>query len=133
MPGLGSSSVSGPSATAFGSAAGDPFNLATGEEDYRPGPNMVVYNPIGPSVTWQRVYESMGEQIGNGFGPDWSDSYNIFINYSSTSQVSTATSSMLTLPNFGGISFTHPVLASGPTSGSPIQCGVAAGAPYAVE
>ena len=75
---------------------GDPVDLATGEEDYTPDPDITVYNPNGPSVVWQRLYESLrgpGRNYVNGsspndssldptyqsddFGVGWSQSYNL--------------------------------------------------------
>src|SRR5207249_591746 len=29
---------------------GDPVNLATGEEEFQDGPDLTVYNPVGPTV-----------------------------------------------------------------------------------
>ncbi|MGI8922788.1 MAG: RHS repeat-associated core domain-containing protein [Fimbriimonadales bacterium] len=60
-------------------ATGDPVNLATGEEEYEPEPDLVVYNPIGPSVIWKRMYYSLGDTTPNGFGLSWSHPYNIHI------------------------------------------------------
>jgi hypothetical protein len=41
--------------------------LATGEEEYQPDADMTVYNPIGPSVVWQRVYNSLRDaQVASG-------------------------------------------------------------------
>ena len=73
--------------------AGDPVNLATGEEEYAPAPDITVYNPHGPGVTWQRIYGSLrgpgqgflepGEAVGdfdyemNDFGEGWSNTYNV--------------------------------------------------------
>ena len=64
-----------------GAQAGDPVNLATGEEEYTPGPDLVVYNPLGPSVTWSRLYDSLRPTL-NGtqsydLGVGWSHTYNI--------------------------------------------------------
>ena len=66
---------------AFGAQAGDPINLATGEEEYTPGPDLVVYNPLGPSVSWSRLYDSL-RPTQNGtqsydLGQGWSHTYNI--------------------------------------------------------
>ena len=42
-----------------GPEGGDPANLATGEEEYTPSPDITVYNPYGPQVTWSRIYGSL--------------------------------------------------------------------------
>ncbi len=61
---------------------GDPVNLATGEEEYGPLTDLTVYNPIGPSVTWSRIYDSLRAPRFNGtyeytdYGVGWSQSYN---------------------------------------------------------
>ena len=63
---------SGPG-TGPGPTQGEPVNLATGEEEYRPAPDLTVYNPTGPSVSFSRIYNSLrDESIGLGTG--WSDS-----------------------------------------------------------
>ena len=65
-----------------GAQAGDPVNLATGEEEYTPGPDLVVYNPLGPSVVWSRLYDSLRPDTGVGYrtfelGEGWSQTYNV--------------------------------------------------------
>lgn len=61
----------------------DPVNLSNGEEVYSCPPDMIVYNPNGPDVVFQRYYNSL-----RGFDPSyyfkllgtgWSHSYNICI------------------------------------------------------
>ncbi len=77
------SSSSKPSA--YGPLAGNEVNLATGEDDYEPPmPDLMVYNPHGPSVTWGRVYESLRPPTprehsyeSDDFGAGWSQFYNI--------------------------------------------------------
>ena len=64
-----------------GSSAGDPVNLATGEEEYQPSSDLFVYNPVGPSVSWSRIYNSLRSH-GNyyefdDYGTGWSHSYNV--------------------------------------------------------
>jgi RHS repeat-associated protein len=63
-----------------GASQGDPVNLATGEEEYTPAPDLVVYNPIGPSVAWDHFYNSMRSTIFPGeyydYGVSWSHRYN---------------------------------------------------------
>ena len=64
-------------------SAGDPVNLATGEEEYTPGADLSVYNPVGPSVNWGRLYNSLrgyGSNAGyqnNDLGQGWSHPYNL--------------------------------------------------------
>ncbi len=68
-----------------GPLACDPVNLATGEEEYTPEPDLVVYNPIGPSVSWSRIYNSLRDQVVYpdhnpvDYGVGWSYSYNLRI------------------------------------------------------
>jgi len=65
---------------------GDPVSLATGEEELTAA-DLHVYNPIGPSVTWSRIYDSMRVDIGtvgnydkaDDYGPGWSYSYNVMV------------------------------------------------------
>ncbi len=65
---------------AKGAAQGEPVNMATGEEEYTPPPDLAVYNPIGPSVVWDHFYNSLrsglapGEYLSYGIG--WSHRYN---------------------------------------------------------
>lgn len=59
-----------------GSSFGDPVNLATGEEEYTPAPDLIVYNPTGPSVVWQRLYNSLSNHHSS-FGHSWSHPYNV--------------------------------------------------------
>ena len=65
-----------------GPSGGDPVNLATGEEEYTPTPDLTVYNPTGPSVTWSRLYNSLRPYTYNtfqspDFGTGWSQPYNV--------------------------------------------------------
>lgn len=39
-----------------GSSAGEPVNVATGEEVYTPKPDIVAYNPAGQAAAFQRTY-----------------------------------------------------------------------------
>jgi RHS repeat-associated protein len=50
-----------------GSSGGteDPVNLFTGRETHTPAPDLLVYNPSGPPVSWQRSY--FGEQGMRGY------------------------------------------------------------------
>ena len=71
-------------AMAVGPTAGDPVNLATGEEEYTPAPDLTVYNPTGPSVSWGRIYNSLRPaNVSNyeydDFGGGWSQPYNVWV------------------------------------------------------
>ena len=41
-----------------GASAGDPVDLASGQESYEPGADLTVYNPSGPDVAWSRHYSN---------------------------------------------------------------------------
>lgn len=61
----------------------DPVDLSTGEEVYSCPPDLVVYNPEGQPVVWQRMYNSLrgytaGDQFDD-FGTGWSHTYNYYI------------------------------------------------------
>src|SRR5579884_2262329 len=122
---------------------GDPVNMATGEEEYQPDDDLVVYNPYGPAVRWGRVYNSL-RLIGDGynsdagydpsyqcndFGVGWSQHYNVGV-YVTTN---------------GGVGYYHYVLnengsmtwflaSSVPSATQPrVQCSVEPGVPLLVE
>ncbi len=93
-----------------GASGGDPVNLATGEEEYRPAPDLTVYNPVGPSVQWTRLYDSLRgintlTYETEDYGPGWSQGYNVGVR-NSNAVASSPYSHCLT-----GI--TSPVLANG--------------------
>ncbi len=120
-----SSGGMGPSMAA-GASAGDPVNLATGEEEYTPAPDLNVYNPIGPSVSWGRVYNSLRNYY-NGFGTSWAQSYDIkvFADMFDGHPIS------ITYPNGSTMAVTCPTF---PTAANPkTTCIVASGTPYLVE
>jgi len=65
-------------------SSGDPVNLATGQENLAPPPDLVVYNPTGPSVSLSRIYGSqrdINDNAWNGydFALPWSQSYDMTI------------------------------------------------------
>lgn len=140
-PGSGgySAPVVGKGGGCGGPGAGDPVNIATGEEEYAPGDDLSVYNPHGPSIGWRRVYGSLRsfeEQADNGptytyeqadFGYGWSHPYNMFVIGNPSGSMS-----YLVLPGGGRISFIAPAGVT-PTQGSPVQCQVERGAPMLVE
>ena len=61
-------------------SSGDPVNLATGEEEYAPGADLSVYNPIGTSVFIGRQYNSLrgpdATYESDDFGIGWTHNYN---------------------------------------------------------
>ena len=67
-----------PKVGSFGPTAGDPVNLTNGQEEYRPGADITVYNPTGPSVVWRRMYYSM-TNWDSAFGVGWSHPYNVAV------------------------------------------------------
>ena len=114
----------------WGAQAGDPVNLATGEEEYTPGPDLVVYNPVGPSVVWSRLYDSLRPSLGDGtqyndMGQGWSYTYNIGVMYGGGQTF------YLMEPNGARISLTAPAT---PTASNPrVACTVQAGFPILAE
>ena len=68
------------STASVGPSAGDPVNLATLEEQYEPGADLNVYNPIGPSVSFSRIYNSLRPAgttyPSDDLGVGWSHNYN---------------------------------------------------------
>ncbi len=67
-----------------GPFGGDPVNLTTGEEEYQPASDLVVYNSAGPPVVWRRIYRSLngGGDWGppsqfNDYGQGWSHGYHV--------------------------------------------------------
>ena len=58
----------------------DPVNLATGQEEYGHDSDLNVYNPVGPYVTWSRIYNSLrghdDAYQSDDFGAGWSHPYN---------------------------------------------------------
>ena len=58
----------------------DPVDVATGEEEYG-ATDMTVYNPVGPSVSLSRIYESLRTEA-SPFGQGWSQPYNMTFNWS---------------------------------------------------
>lgn len=99
-------------------ATGDPINIATGGEEYHAQPDLEVYNPIGPSVTWQREYYSLGNPVDNGFGTNWSHNYNLVINtWSGTSTPGPDPDGIdIVVPSSGHIRFRLPEDAHRPSS-----------------
>jgi RHS repeat-associated protein len=124
---------SSPSGASSGPSSGDPVELATGEEDYQPGPDLTVYNPNGPAVAWQRIYGSM-HSITDAwyepydFGSGWSTLYNVGVQDASSGG---AGQKYLYMYNGLRISVTAP---SVPSSSNPaVACTVATGYPILAQ
>ena len=75
---------------------GDPVNLATGEEEHTPGPDLTVSNPVGPSVAFTRAYHSVNAKLNPqqpftdfpivtpaqcsvGLTPGWTHNYDYYV------------------------------------------------------
>ena len=123
-----------------GPQEGDPVNLATGEEEYTPPPDLVVYNPHGPSISWSRLYNSLRapnttnaqatvnpQYESTDYGIGWSHSYNYCI-YNTSSGNSGTNYLNFVQPNGAII----PLSATPPSSSS-VSCTVPAGTPYQVQ
>lgn len=128
----------------LGATLGDPVNLATGEEEYKPIPDLVVYNPHGPSVTWARYYNSLrrpgqgyvGDSTGdanyemNDFGVGWSRSYNVGVYDPTSGGTGSSATKYVFYQNGGRQPFTAP---STPTASTPqILCTTPNGCPFLV-
>ncbi len=139
-----------PSPSKHGPVQADPVNLATGEEEYGPLTDLKVYNPIGPSVTWSRIYDSLRAPRSNGtyeyidYGVGWSQSYNISVlvqsvplpppggggtgSFAPNTSVGTSTNIYIVYPNGSRIQLT-PTSSTPPSAAHPsIPCTVTAGA-----
>ncbi len=58
--------------------AGDPVDLATGEETHTPQPDLVVYNPNGPEISLSRTYSSVlakSDYSSPGLPKGWSHNF----------------------------------------------------------
>lgn len=65
-----------------GSSAGEPVDLATGDETYEPAPDLSVYNPNGPSAYFQCTYSSdaaLGGGSTPGLSPGWHHNYDVSV------------------------------------------------------
>lgn len=142
-PGKGSSPIR--KALTTGPSAGDPVNLATGEEEYSPEPDISVYNPHGPSVSWDRLYNSLrrpgqgyvGDTTGddnyemNDFGEGWSHSYNVGVYDPTNGGTGTTAIKYVFFDNGARLGFTAP---SAPNSMTPqVHCTTNAGTPFLVD
>jgi hypothetical protein len=100
-----------------GPSEGDPVNLATLEEEYSPAADLVVYNPVGPSVVWSRTYNSFGNgkvkntagtygpEPSQDFGVGWSQPYDLGIFSPGTTNSDGSANEYLTMPNGAQVHF----------------------------
>ncbi len=115
---------------AYGPSAGDPVNLATGFESEVPAPDLTVYNPSGPVVTFQRTYianQALAEPSGYGspgLSRGWVHNYDLRIQGTSGSWGALK----LIYPNGATETLTPQLSGSQPTGAFT----TAAGAPYIV-
>ena len=113
-----------------GPLAHDPVNLATGRETYTPDPDLIIYNPAGPSVNWQRSYLSdraLADPQGYGspgLSRGWVHNYDLSIQGTSGSWGALT----LIYPN-GAQETLTPQLSSGQPTGA---FTTSAGVPYIV-
>jgi len=116
--------------------AHDPVNLATGEEEYTPEPDLTVYNPIGPSVSWSRIYNSLRAPLTYpnqnlvDYGVGWSYSYNLHTYAPNGFNPSSLTPQLVYLifPNGSSVGLNLRASNSGAYS-----AGTASGVPFAAE
>ncbi len=116
-----------------GPSDGDPVNLSSGEEEYQPAPDLTVYNPVGPSVVWSRVYNSLRDNYnpnpqylatGINFGSGWDYSYDIYVSISA----SDPTKGAVVFPNGSSIHLSNLLVSSYPPGSGPY--GTPYGQPY---
>jgi len=111
----------------FGPSSSNSINLASGVAENHPGPDLVVYNPVGPSVTYERLYRSALADSGYGspgLSSGWADNYDL------TVQAGSGGTYILRYPN-GALETWTPGQAAGtltPPVGAPYLVSSAAGA-----
>ncbi|MBS1700417.1 MAG: HNH endonuclease [Armatimonadetes bacterium] len=96
--------------------AADPVNLALGFESYRPKPDVVVYNPVGPAAVFQRTYSEQSilqTESSTGLPLGWSHNYDVSAAYTTGSWGTV----LLRFPG-GSLVELDPVLSSGNPTGS---------------
>ncbi len=110
---------------------GNSVNVAMGQENHHPGTDLSVYNPVGPSVTWQRLYESLrGNGDGyyegdrtyqcNDFGPGWTQNYNVGVSDPSAGGIGATDFKSILMADGSKLLFTA---SSRPTAASPtVHC-----------
>lgn len=106
------------------------MNLATGRESYVPNPDLTVYNPTGPDVTWQRSYisnQALAENSGYGspgLSRGWVQNYDLRIQGTAWSWAALK----LFYPNGASETLTPQLSGGQPTGAFTTN----AGAPYSV-
>ena len=118
-------------------------DVITGQEDHDPTPDLTVYNPHGPAVTWGREYQSLrgsGDGVAQGnptyqmndFGPGWTQTYDICVSDPSAGGVGPANIKSIIMQDGSKIAF---IAASTPTAANPVvHCAsVQAGFPYLLD
>jgi len=72
----------------FGPSASTSVNLASGVSENKPGPDIVVHNPNGPDVVFERLYRSAlseGNYASPGLSSGWVHNYDVRIQATSGS------------------------------------------------
>ena len=117
-------------------SAGDPVNLATLQEVYRPAPDLTVYNPTGSSVSWSRMYQSLrgydAQASIQNFGAGWSTPFDYFVYDAGTTNSSGVPNNVNIVEQNGArVALT---ISSVPTAANPtVACGVPNGYPVMVN
>ena len=130
-PGQGGLPVGPDGERSSGPSHGDPVNLATGRESYLSEPDLLIYNPSGPGVVWQRAYlsdQALAPVSGYGspgLARGWVHNYDLRIDGTSGSWGALK----LVYPNGASETLT-PQLSGGTPTGS---FTTTAGAPYIVS
>ncbi len=97
-----------------GPSCHDPVNLSSMEEELSPETDLSIYNPTGPSVLWQRMYNSLRghpfavDDPETMLGTGWSHPYNAFVRMPGT-----GSDRYLVLPNGSRVAFTPDSNANG--------------------
>lgn len=77
-----SSAADAPNTGASGPSRPDPVNLGTGAESFAHAPDLIVYNPAGPAVSWQRQYlsyQGLRGYASPGLSPGWVHTYDVVL------------------------------------------------------
>ncbi len=118
-----------PGSNPYAASAGDPVNLATLQEEYKPTPDLTVYNPTGPSVSFQRQYCSLANPRDVGMGARWTHNYNYYVQISPP-QGQNPLPTYFYEPNGAAVPVTVPRLAT--ASEPSVLCSVGKGYPMQV-
>jgi len=102
----------------------DPVNLATGTQSYAPHPDLSVYNPNGPAVSFSRTFDSGLSGFGYGspgLGRGWVHNYDMAI---SNGGITTAWANLnLVFPNGSKVSLTPQMSGGTPTGDFTVPSG----------